>query len=77
MLFNSPEFLLFLPIVFGLYWFITRRIQSPVLPMREAVEAETMEVYKYSNTHLAEAGAQIVGEYLSKALQLWVEDPSN
>jgi D-alanyl-lipoteichoic acid acyltransferase DltB (MBOAT superfamily) len=25
MLFNSPEFLLFLPIVFGLYWFVTQR----------------------------------------------------
>ena len=25
MLFNSPEFLLFLPIVFGLYWFVTKR----------------------------------------------------
>ena len=25
MLFNSPEFLLFLPIVFGLYWFVTHR----------------------------------------------------
>jgi len=23
MLFNSPEFLVFLPIVFGLYWFVT------------------------------------------------------
>ena len=25
MLFNSPEFLVFLPIVFGLYWFVTHR----------------------------------------------------
>ena len=25
MLFNSPEFLLFLPIVFGLYWFVVQR----------------------------------------------------
>ena len=25
MLFNSPEFLAFLPIVFGLYWFVTYR----------------------------------------------------
>ena len=25
MLFNSPEFLAFLPIVFGLYWFATHR----------------------------------------------------
>ncbi|MDA8696126.1 MBOAT family protein [Flavobacteriales bacterium] len=25
MLFNSPEFLLFLPIIFGLYWFVTQR----------------------------------------------------
>ena len=25
MLFNSPDFLLFLPIVFGLYWFVTQR----------------------------------------------------
>ena len=25
MLFNSPEFLLFLPIVFGLYWFVMQR----------------------------------------------------
>lgn len=25
MLFNSPEFLLFLPIVFGLYWFFVQR----------------------------------------------------
>ena len=25
MLFNSPEFLAFLPIVFGLYWFVTHR----------------------------------------------------
>jgi len=24
-LFNSPEFLLFLPIVFGLYWFVVQR----------------------------------------------------
>ena len=25
MLFNSPKFLVFLPIVFGLYWFVTHR----------------------------------------------------
>ena len=25
MLFNSPEFLVFLPIVFGLYWIVTHR----------------------------------------------------
>ena len=25
MLFNSPDFLVFLPIVFGLYWFVTHR----------------------------------------------------
>ena len=25
MLFNSPEFLVFLPIVLGLYWFVTHR----------------------------------------------------
>jgi len=25
MLFNSPEFLLFLPMVFGLYWFVVQR----------------------------------------------------
>jgi len=25
MLFNSTEFLIFLPIVFGLYWFVTHR----------------------------------------------------
>ena len=25
MLFNSPEFLLFLPIVFGLYWFVVQK----------------------------------------------------
>ena len=25
MLFNSPEFLVFLPLVFGLYWFVTHR----------------------------------------------------
>ena len=25
MLFNSPEYLLFLPIVFGLYWFVVQR----------------------------------------------------
>ena len=25
MLFDSPEFLLFLPIVFGLYWYVTQR----------------------------------------------------
>ena len=25
MLFNSPEFLLFLPIVFALYWFVVQR----------------------------------------------------
>ena len=25
MLFNSPEFLVFLPVVFGLYWFVAQR----------------------------------------------------
>ena len=38
MLFNSPEFLLFLPIVFGLYWFVVQRnlrAQNMLLVHRE------------------------------------------
>ena len=129
MLFNSPEFLVFLPIVFGLYWFVTPRhlraqnllllvasyvfygwwdwrflglialstladffesaglhpsfllephlidhIQSPVFSMREAVATGTMEVFKYSDTHLAPAGAKIVGEHLNGVLKQWAEN---
>ena len=44
-------------------------IYSPILDMREAINAGTMEVYKYSDTHLGEAGAQITGAHLSGILQ--------
>ena len=52
----------------------TDRVQSPVFSMRKAVTAGTMEVFKYSDTHLAPAGAKIVGEHLNGVLKQWAEN---
>ena len=72
MLFNSPEFLAFLPIVFGLFW--TGHVQSPVFSMRDSVAAGTMEVFKYSDTHLVPASAKIVGHHLNGVQKEWTKN---
>ena len=52
-------------------------VYSPIHEMREAVHSGTMEVFKYSDTHLAEAGAKITGQHLTEVLQQWTEGPSH
>ena len=44
------------------------KVHSPIHSMRKAVNDGVMEVYKYSDTHLGLAGAQIVGNHLQSLL---------
>lgn len=53
------------------------KLHSPVKAMRNAVNAGVMEVYKYSDTHLGEAGAQITGAHLNGILADWQEIQTN
>ena len=43
-------------------------ISSPVVELRQAVADGQMEVYKYSDTHLGESGARIVGIHLQNVI---------
>ena len=63
-----PSFLLEAPLPTDVY--------SPLAEMRKAVNAGTMEVFKYSDTHLGEAGAQIAGTHLNEIIQSWTENQS-
>ena len=71
--FNSAS----LPTSFLLEGSLPTSVYSPITEMRKAVNAGTREVYKYSDTHLGEAGAKIAGTHLNEIIQSWTENRLN
>ena len=59
-----PSFLLSPP--------FSSNVSSPIIPMQTAIENGTMEVYKYSDTHLSPTGASIVGQHLDSEILAWL-----
>ena len=59
-----PSFLSNLP--------VSSNVSSPIIPMQTAIANGTMEVYKYSDTHLSPTGASIVGQHLDSEILAWL-----
>ena len=57
-----------LPASFLEYDSLPLEVISPVNELKHAVNKGEMEVFKYSDTHLGESGARIVGQHLQAVL---------